>query len=62
MLGPILPAPGGGDARRPLAVASRRHRSRDSFPEALTRKATANTVHFPIAPFWNAGLRPGEFG
>jgi hypothetical protein len=33
MLGPILPAPGGGDARRPLALASRRHRTGDSFHE-----------------------------
>jgi hypothetical protein len=34
MLGPILPAPGGGGARRPLALASRRHRTGDSFHEA----------------------------
>ncbi len=34
MLGPILPAPGGGDARRPLALAFRRHRTGDSFHEA----------------------------
>jgi hypothetical protein len=34
MLGPIVPAPGGGDARRPLALAFRRHRTGDSFYEA----------------------------
>jgi hypothetical protein len=34
MLGPIMPALGGGDARRPLALASRRHRMGDSFHEA----------------------------
>jgi hypothetical protein len=34
MLGPIMPAPGGGDARRPLALAFRRHRTGDSFHEA----------------------------
>jgi hypothetical protein len=33
-LGPILPALGGGDARRPLALASRRHRPGNSFQEA----------------------------
>jgi hypothetical protein len=33
MLGPIMPAPGGGDARRPLAVAFRRHRTGGSFHE-----------------------------
>jgi len=34
MLGPILPAPGGGDARRPLALAFCRHWTGDSFHEA----------------------------
>jgi hypothetical protein len=34
MLGPVIPAPGGGDARRPLALAFRRHRPGDSFHEA----------------------------
>jgi hypothetical protein len=34
MLGPIMPAPGGGDARRPLALAFRRHRTGDSFHKA----------------------------
>jgi hypothetical protein len=34
MLGPIMPALGGGDARRPLALAFRRHRTGDSFHEA----------------------------
>lgn len=33
MLGPIMSAPGGGDARRPLALAFRRHRTGDSFYE-----------------------------
>ena len=34
MLGPIMPALGGGDARRPPALAFRRHRTGDSFYEA----------------------------
>jgi hypothetical protein len=34
MLGPIMPALGGGDARRPLALAFRRHRTGNSFHEA----------------------------
>jgi hypothetical protein len=34
MLGPVMPAPGGGDARRALALASRRHRPGNSFHEA----------------------------
>jgi len=34
MLGPILFAPGGGDARRPLALAFHRHWTGDSFHEA----------------------------
>jgi hypothetical protein len=34
MLGPIVPALGGGDARRPLALAYCRHRTGDSFHEA----------------------------
>ena len=34
MLGPIMPAPGGGDACRPLALAFHRHWPGDSFPEA----------------------------
>jgi hypothetical protein len=33
MLGPIMPAFGCGDARRPLALAFRRHRAGDSFHE-----------------------------
>jgi hypothetical protein len=33
MLGPIVPALGGGDARRPLALAFHRHRTGDSFHE-----------------------------
>jgi hypothetical protein len=33
MLGPIMPAPGGGDARRPLALAFCRHRPGNSFHE-----------------------------
>jgi len=34
MLGPILPAPGGGGARRPLALAFHQHRTGDAFHEA----------------------------
>ena len=34
MLGPILPALGGGGACRPLALAFHRHWPGDSFPEA----------------------------
>jgi hypothetical protein len=33
MLGSFMLAPGGGDARRPLAPAFRRHRKGDSFHE-----------------------------
>jgi len=35
MLGPIVPALGGGIARRPLALASGRHRAGDSFHAVL---------------------------
>lgn len=35
MLGTLVPALGGGDARRSLALASRRHRTGDSFHEAI---------------------------
>jgi hypothetical protein len=34
MLGPIMPALGGGDVRGPLALAFRRHQAGDSFYEA----------------------------
>jgi len=44
MLGPVVPAPGGGDARRPLALAFRRHWPGDSFSKPLTRKATTGGV------------------
>ena len=40
MLGPILPAPGGGNVRRPLALAFRRHRTGDSFQEATDPERT----------------------
>jgi hypothetical protein len=40
MLGPILPAPGGGSSRQPLALAFRRHRTGDSFHEVTDPERT----------------------
>jgi hypothetical protein len=40
MLGPVMPAPGGGDVRRLLALAFRRHQTGDSFHEVADPERT----------------------